>query len=269
MSENIGYQSPAVYLPQASVLLQQPIRDRLENLEPTQKIEVDRTAELPEGLRVSEPGASGENFSGSGFSTDHDAKDQPPPPGNKVMAQEIVSRANENEQRLDDKKSISAVPSPSEIVGSPEALTRLDQDRDGHIDQLEVKHAIRAENDSTTYAALSQYRKALNLSTTNSDEQVDTKKMFDDAEGGKKLFDDVGENKKLFDETAEEQKLYDDADLEKKLYDEVEAEEKMFDEQDEDALRRKIYGEEAGSEGEPSNGSGQDEDDDGVTEVVV
>ena len=259
MSDNIGYQSPAVYLPQASVLLQQPMRERLEGIDPPQKLDVEKAADLPQGLRVQEPAASEQNFSDSNFSADRDPKDQLPSPGNKVLAQETASDVDDGPITSELRK-VSAVPGPAEVVGTPEALSRLDQDSDGHIDQLEVKHAIRADADSTTYAALSQYRKALDLNANQNKEMIEPQKLFDDSGEGEKLFDDVEANIKLFDETVEEENLFDAEELEKKLYEEEEAENKLFDEGDEDALRHKIYGEEVTEESEVV---------DGATKVIV
>lgn len=269
MSDSIGYQSPAVYLPQASVLLQQPIRDRLENIEPAQKLEIDRAAELPEDRRVSDIHAGDQKFAGEDSSPEQELKDQAPPPGNKVMAQEMHSKIDDGEPLLDEIRKVSAQPGPAEVVGTKEALARLDQDKDGRIDQLEVKHAIRAESDSTTYSALSQYRKALELNEDGYDEQFDSKKLFDNVEGDKKLFDDAEVNKKLFNESEEDTKLFEEEELNKKLFDDEELESKLYDEDDEDALRRKIYGDPDAESGETADGKTTDENGDGVTEVIA
>lgn len=46
------------------------------------------------------------------------------------------------------------VPGPAEMVGTPEALRRYDDNGDGHIDLLETKRVLRAEEEISSYRAV-------------------------------------------------------------------------------------------------------------------
>lgn len=69
------------------------------------------------------------------------------------------------------KRGIAMVASASEAVGAREALARLDQNGDGRIDQVEVQKGQRADEESSTFAALTQYRNV-------SDGVVDTPRIY-------------------------------------------------------------------------------------------
>jgi hypothetical protein len=72
-----------------------------------------------------------------------------------IQAQEYGSQ---DEGDLAVKRGIAIVASASEAVGAREALARLDQNGDGRIDLVEVQKGQRADEDSTTFAALTQYK---------------------------------------------------------------------------------------------------------------
>ena len=72
-----------------------------------------------------------------------------------IQAQEYGSQ---DEGDLAVKRGIAIVASASEAVGAREALARLDQNGDGRIDQVEVQKGQRAEEESSTFAALTQYK---------------------------------------------------------------------------------------------------------------
>jgi hypothetical protein len=72
-----------------------------------------------------------------------------------IQAQELASQDNGD---LVIKRGIAMVASASEAVGAREALARLDQNGDGRIDQVEVQKGQRADEESSTFAALTQYK---------------------------------------------------------------------------------------------------------------
>jgi hypothetical protein len=72
-----------------------------------------------------------------------------------IQAQEYASQVVGD---LVVKRGIAMVASASEAVGAREALARLDQNGDGRIDQVEVQKGQRADEESSTFAALTQYK---------------------------------------------------------------------------------------------------------------
>ena len=82
-------------------------------------------------------------------------------PANLVRAQEIAGDKEATEITAGKHRAAaaSAAASAAEMIGASEELKRLDENRDGRIDQLEVQHALRAKGDDPTYAALSHYQK--------------------------------------------------------------------------------------------------------------
>jgi len=110
----------------------------------------------------------------------------------RIEAQEFADPKLHDNSDSRIKKGIAIVASPSEAVGTKDALVRLDQNGDGRINQVEVKKGMRADDESTTFAALSQYQRSLELyqkiseaneyaqSNLFSDEEVKVEKLFDD-----------------------------------------------------------------------------------------
>jgi hypothetical protein len=72
-----------------------------------------------------------------------------------IQAQEFASQ---DEGDVVVKRGMAMVASASEAVGAREALARLDQNGDGRIDQVEVQKGQRADEESSTFAALTQYK---------------------------------------------------------------------------------------------------------------
>lgn len=251
MGETIGYHSPAVYLPQATnlanLLPQQPTRDRSEGIGGPTGVETDRVSDLPSGARVESVADVAEDFDKADLSRDDPQAEQTFDRGSAVLAQELADTVDQAGSVLDDLKRIAAVASPAEMVGTKDALTRLDQDRDGHIDQMEVQQALRARDEQTTYAALSFYRKTVGM-TEGHGEAAAPKKMFD---GDEKMFDDP-QAAKLYDKVAEKKG---------EPAAETGAGKKLFDGEAPEA--DKVVGETGAEEGE-----GEAKGDDGV-EIIV
>ncbi len=241
MGESIGYHSPAVYLPQTSTLsahlFQQPARDRSESLLASTGVEVDKSSDQAVGMRIEAAAAVAENFDETGANSDQQAAERQFDRRSEVVAQELAGDAEKLDSLAEESKKIAAVASASEMVGTDEALRRLDQDRDGRIDLLEVQHAFRAEDDGSTYEALSLYRKTVSLTTDEENAVTEDKKLFAEEAATEKVFgEDLAEEHKFFDE--------------------------------EDAETKKIFGDQA-EEGEAAvDGEPDEQEDDGV-EVIV
>ena len=119
-----------------------------------------------------------------------------------LEAQEIAGQKPANSSDTLIKKGLANVASPSAAVGTDEALVRFDQNGDGHIDQTEVQTGIRAEDESSTFAALSQYKKSLELyqkitseadivqTDLFEDKEIKVEKMFDDENLDQDLYED-------------------------------------------------------------------------------
>ena len=103
----------------------------------------------------------------------------------------IADASTTTEVAASIKLSCSAVATAAEMVGAPEELKRLDENRDGRIDQLEVQHALRAKGDDSTYAALSHYQKALGFGPDS-----DLKAAKGDDKSEKLFADEIAEAEK-------------------------------------------------------------------------
>lgn len=155
------YKTPPVYMSAQTGLMHHAPRDRAE-IDPDAKGH-DRTVakateagpavvvrKMEEGGEANAKNADSDNKPDRGPKTD---------PANLVRAQEIAGDADS--VKTVAEKQRAAVGTAAEMVGAPEELKRLDENRDGRIDQLEVQHALRAKGDDSTYAALSHYQKTL------------------------------------------------------------------------------------------------------------
>jgi hypothetical protein len=120
----------------------------------------------------------------------------------KIEAQEIAGQPAAPTTENHIKKGLAHVASAAETVGTKDALARLDQNGDGRIDQVEVQKGIRADEETSTFAALTQYQKTLEvyqkLSESGDFEQsnlfggddVQVEKLFDDENLEKDLYED-------------------------------------------------------------------------------
>jgi len=124
----------------------------------------------------------------------------------KIEAQEIARQAPAVKSDIVAKKGMAVVPSASESVGTHDALARLDQNGDGRIDQVEVKKAIRADEATSTFAALSQYQKSPEVHQKfSSSEELDSGKLFNSDEiKVEKLFDDEQLDRDLYQDEYQE-----------------------------------------------------------------
>ena len=124
----------------------------------------------------------------------------------KIEAQEIARQAPAVKSDIVAKKGMAVVPSASESVGTHDALARLDQNGDGRIDQVEVKKAIRADEATSTFAALSQYQKSPEVHQKfSSSEELDSGKLFNSDEVKvEKLFDDEQLDRDLYQDEYQE-----------------------------------------------------------------
>jgi hypothetical protein len=105
------------------------------------------------------------------------------------------------------KKGLGLVASPAEVVGTVDALARLDSNGDGRIDQVETQKGVRASADTSTFAALTQYQRPVVVAHKVSEvEDFMPSKVFggDDVKVDK-VFED-----KMFDDGRMYQDLYDD-----------------------------------------------------------
>lgn len=155
------YQTPPVYAPAATGVIHHTPRDRTE-IDPDAKGNdrtVAKATEAPPAQTVRKTDEGGETDTKNTGSDDKGDLGPKTDPSNLVRAQEL---AGEEEAALSSaEKHRVAVASAAEMVGAPEELKRLDENRDGRIDQLEIQHALRAKGDDSTYAALSHYQKTL------------------------------------------------------------------------------------------------------------
>ncbi|MBT5941913.1 MAG: hypothetical protein HN731_01725 [Rhodospirillaceae bacterium] len=125
----------------------------------------------------------------------------------RIEAQEFADPKLNNNSDNPIKKGIAIVASPSEAVGTDDALVRLDQNGDGRINQVEVKKGIRANDESTTFAALSQYQKSLELyqKISEADEYAQSNLFSDEEVKVEKLFDDENLDQDLYQEQPRQQ----------------------------------------------------------------
>ncbi len=125
----------------------------------------------------------------------------------KFEAQDLAQQPAASRANGSSNKPIAMVASAAETVGTHDALARLDQNGDGRIDQVEVKKGVRANESTSTFAALSQYQKSMEYQyKLSNSEDLDANKLFDGDEiKVEKLFDDENLNKDLYQEEYEEQ----------------------------------------------------------------
>ena len=154
------YQTRAVYVPAVSGIMHQMPRDRSEidpeRQSPDKGVKATEVA-TSHAVRKLEAGTdSGVKDSGLEAKSE---RSPVPDPASLVRAQELARETEKSGRRERERRA--AVASASEMVGAPEDLVRLDQNRDGRIDQLELQHSLRAGGEDTTYAALSHYSKTM------------------------------------------------------------------------------------------------------------
>jgi hypothetical protein len=125
----------------------------------------------------------------------------------RIEAQDIAQQPAASKVNGSPNKPIAVVASAAETVGTHDALARLDQNGDGRIDQVEVKKGVRADESTSTFAALSQYQKSLEYQYKLTEpEDLDANKLFNGDEiKVEKLFDDENLEKDLYQEEFEEQ----------------------------------------------------------------
>ena len=123
-----------------------------------------------------------------------------------IEAQEIARQTPAVKSDIGSKKGMAVVASASESVGTHDALARLDQNGDGRIDQVEVKKGIRADESTSTFAALSQYQKSPEVHQKFSvAEDMDSTKLFNSDElKVEKLFDDEKLDQDLYEDDFEQ-----------------------------------------------------------------
>jgi hypothetical protein len=144
-------------------------------------------------------GSFGENIDFQGQNSDSAAVIEH---NSKIEAQEIARQPSALKTGAGSKKGIAVVASAAESVGTHDALARLDQNGDGRIDQVEVKKGVRADESTSTFAALSQYQKSPEVyQKLNAAEDLDSTKLFDS---------EVVKVEKLFDDENLDQDLYQD-----------------------------------------------------------
>ncbi len=144
-------------------------------------------------------GSFGENIDFQGQNSDSAAVIEH---NSKIEAQEIAHQPSALKAGAGSKKEIAVVASAAESVGTHDALARLDQNGDGRIDQVEVKKGVRADESTSTFAALSQYQKSPEVyQKLNAAEDLDSTKLFDS---------EVVKVEKLFDDENLDQDLYQD-----------------------------------------------------------
>ena len=120
----------------------------------------------------------------------------------RIEAQEIARQPSALKAGAGSKTGIAVVASAAESVGTHDALARLDQNGDGRIDQVEVKKGVRADESTSTFAALSQYQKSPEVhQKVSATEDLDSTKLFDN---------EVVKVEKLFDDENLDQDLYQD-----------------------------------------------------------
>lgn len=144
-------------------------------------------------------GSFGENIDFQGQNSDSVAVIEH---NSKIEAQEIARQPSALKADAGSKKGIAVVASAAESVGTHDALARLDQNGDGRIDQVEVKKGVRADESTSTFAALSQYQKSPEVyQKLSAAEDLDSTKLFNN---------DVVKVEKLFDDENLDQDLYQD-----------------------------------------------------------
>lgn len=162
MAQAIGFQSPAVYVPQSSTVPQKLFGDVSREDSAAATPDASQTADPTTAAQVAVVGTTSENFDGSNRgSGDPLLPDQ----SAQVAVQELGGAEDPPATPPPpvELRTFSSLPSPAVLVGTPDALQRYDGDTDGHINQSEAQRAVRADSDTTTYSALTQYQRALDL----------------------------------------------------------------------------------------------------------
>lgn len=161
MTEAIGFHSPAVYVPQSSTVPQKLFGDAQQEDSAVATPDAGQTADPTNAAQVPVVGTTSENFDGS-----NPKAGDPLLPGQSTQfaAQELGAQQDPPTPPPPvEIKTFSALPGPNVLIGTPDALQRFDGDTDGHINQSEAQRAVLADSGTTTYAALTQYQRALDL----------------------------------------------------------------------------------------------------------
>ena len=162
MAEAIGFHSPAVYVPQSSTVPQKLFGDVTKEDSAPATPDTGQTADPTTAAQVPVVGTTSQNFDGSNSqSGDSLLPDQ----STQFAAQELGAQQDPPPSPLPPVviKTVLTVPGPNVLVGTPDALQRFDGDTDGHINQSEAQRAVLADSGTTTYAALTQYQRAIDL----------------------------------------------------------------------------------------------------------
>jgi hypothetical protein len=175
MSYDIGFHSPAAYLPRANIIPQKINSQNPRGNDVAVNDDASPDAAKRAELRVI-PGKQGnqdQDRSAAVREAKKEARDQAAAAKAEARQQRVEQQRQEKAQKEREKaeankyeferRVLSTVPGPAEMVGTKDALSRLDSDTNGRIDQLEIRHSYRANSDATTYEALTQYRKSLDL----------------------------------------------------------------------------------------------------------
>jgi hypothetical protein len=137
----------------------------------------------------------------SGFASDRQPSADTPvyiEHNSKIDAQVMSSESNATKSSTPVKKGLGVVASPAEVVGTVDALVRLDSNGYGRIDQVEIQKGIRASETTSTFAALTQYQKPISAAHKISEtEDFMPVKMYDN---GEVKVDKVFEDKMFSDE---------------------------------------------------------------------
>ena len=174
-------------------------RVRVDSLESV-SIEQNSPVAADPSVRLIEDTAAGNSATSDEFQNSDGTSLELAERDSRIEAQEIARQTALSKKEVPVKRGIAVVAGPSETVGTRDALARLDQNGDGRLDQAEVKKAIRADESTSTFAALSQYQKPLEIQNKLSgSEEVSSPKLFDG--------DDV-KVEKLFDDEQLDQDLY-------------------------------------------------------------
>ena len=166
-------------------------RSRVDSSE-SASLEQNGSVNVDPLVRVIEGAAGGGSVGTNDFQDSRGTSVELSEHNSRIEAQEMARQPSSAKKENPVKKGIAFVAGPSETVGTNEALARLDQNGDGRLDQAEVKKAIRADESTSTFAALSQYQKPLEPQSKISEgEDLMSSKLFHgDEVKVEKLFDD-------------------------------------------------------------------------------
>ncbi|SDG87210.1 hypothetical protein [Roseospirillum parvum] len=62
-------------------------------------------------------------------------------------------------RRQEARDRVILTPTAAELIGTPDLKARFDMNTDGRVDQVELKHAIRARDDSNSYGGLAYHKR--------------------------------------------------------------------------------------------------------------